>query len=65
MINKYCRGAVIQITKMFRPHYPSSLPKGPLKNDFLDIFLTIFYGAGISLNTSAMRVIFCWKMFKI
>ena len=37
------------------------LSKGPLKDGFLDIYLTIFFGAGVSGNTSAMRVIFFGK----
>ena len=40
------------------------LCKGSLKHGFLDIYLNIFFGASISGNTSAMRVIFFWQMFK-
>ena len=31
----------------------------------LDIYLTTFFGVHKFKNTSAMRAIFCWKMFKI
>ena len=61
MINKYYKGAAIQIARVFR----RCLCKDPLKHGFLDIYLTIFFGAGISGNTSAMDVIFIWQMFKI
>ena len=46
-------------------HFPCCLCKGRLKHAFLDSYLTILFGAGISGNTSAMRVICCWQMFKI
>ena len=48
----------------FEP-FPCCLSKEPLKQVFLDFYLTIFFRVGISLNTSAMRVIFFWQMFKI
>ena len=35
-----------------------------MKLAFLDIYLTMFFGAGISTNASAMRVIFCGKCLK-
>ena len=35
-----------------------------MKHSFLDIYLTIFFEAGISGNTSAMRVIFFGKCLK-
>ena len=44
---------------------PLYLSKGPLKWDFLDIYLTTFFGVRKFKNTSAMRVIFFLKMFKI
>ena len=37
----------------------------PLKQDFLGVYLTIFFGVHKFKNTSALRVIFFWKMFKI
>ena len=46
-------------------HFPCSVSKGPLKHGFLDIYLTMFFGAGISRNTSAIKVILFLKMFKI
>ena len=39
--------------------------KGPLKREFLDIFLTTFFTIRNFGNTSAMRVIFFLKVFKI
>ena len=44
--------------------FPSSLSKGPLKHGFLEIYLTMFFGGGISGNISAMRVMLFWQMFK-
>ena len=41
------------------------LLKAPLKWDFLDIYLTTFFGARNLKNTSAMRVTFLSKMVKI
>ena len=41
------------------------LLKGRLKWDFLDIYLTTFFGVGNLTNTSAMTVISFLKMFKI
>ena len=37
------------------------LSKGPLKGDFLDIYLTTFFGVRKIKNTSVMRIIFFWK----
>ena len=39
--------------------------KGPLKRDFLDIYLTALFGVGKFKNTSAMRVIPFSKMVQI
>ena len=36
-----------------------------VEHGFLDIYLTMFFGAGISGNTSAMRVILFRELFKI
>ena len=44
---------------------PCYLSKGPLKRDFLDIYLTTFFQVRKFENTSAMRVIFFLKMLKI
>ena len=46
-------------------HLPSYLSKGPLKGDFVDIYLTTFFGVGQFKNTSPMRINFFLKMFKI
>ena len=39
--------------------------KGPFKQDFLDTYLTTFFGVRKFKNTAPMRVIFFLKMFKI
>ena len=44
---------------------PCYLWKGPLKRNFLDIYLTTFFGVRKFRNTSAITVIFFLKMFKI
>ena len=44
---------------------PCYLPNSPLKHDFLDIYLTTLFGVRKFKNTSAMRLIYFLKMFKI
>ena len=44
---------------------PRHLSKGALKEDFLDISLTRYFGVPKFKNTSARRVIFFLKMLKI
>ena len=44
---------------------PCCFLKGPLKPDFLDIDLTMFFGTRNFGYTSAMRVIYFLKIFKI
>ena len=46
-------------------HLPCCLSKGPLKRDFLDIYLTTLFGIRNLGNTSAMRVVFFLKVYKI
>ena len=41
------------------------LSNGPLKEDFLDLYLTRFFGVRSFQKRSAVRVIFFKKMFKI
>ena len=41
------------------------LVEGSSERDFLDIYLTTFFGVRKFKNTSAMRVIFFLEMFKI
>ena len=48
-----------------RSHLLCCLWKGPLKLDFLDIYLTAFFGVRNFGNTWAIRLIFFLKMFKI
>ena len=43
----------------------SYLSKVPLKSDFLDIYLITLFGLPELKNTSPMRIIFFFKMFKI
>ena len=44
---------------------PCYLSKGPLKRDFLDLYLTTFSEVRKFVNTQAMTVIFVFQMFKI
>ena len=44
---------------------PCYLPKGPLKRDFLDTYVTTYFGVCKLKNKSAMMVILFLKMFKI
>ena len=46
-------------------HLPCCLSKGSLKRNFLDIYLTTFFGIRIFANTSAMTVILILKMFQV
>ena len=50
---------------MFQPRLPCYLSKGALKGDFLDIYLSMFFGVRKFKNTSSMRVILFLEMFKI
>ena len=65
MITKYGNGAVVQMGTVFETRLPCFLSKGTLKRDFLDIYLTTFFGVRNFENKSAMRVIFFLKMFQI
>ena len=44
---------------------PCHLSKGPLKWEFLDIYLTTYSGVRKFKNTSTMKVMLFWKIFKI
>ena len=57
VISKYAKGASFRLQQCSDP-FAMCLPKDPLKHGFLDIYLAMFFVAGISANTSAMRVIF-------
>ena len=46
-------------------HLPCYLSKSPLEEDFLDSYLTRFFGVRKLKNTSALRVMFFVKIFKI
>ena len=49
----------------FWSHWPCCFSKVPLKEEFFDIYLTMFFGIHNFGNTLAMRVIFYLKVFKI
>ena len=66
MINKYGRGAVVQIsTVLSTALLPCYFWRSPLKRDFLGIYLTTFFVVCKFKNTSAIRLISFLKMFKI
>ena len=65
MITKYGNRAVVQIATVFEHVYHVASSKGPLKQDFLDKYLTMFFGVRNLANKSAMKVIFCLQMLKI
>ena len=65
MINKHGKSCVIWDISTFWSHLPCFLWKGPLKRDFVDIYLTTFFGIINFGNTSAMRVIFFWNCWKL
>ena len=44
---------------------PSCLWKGPLKREFSDIYFATYFGVRNFGNASALRMIFCLKIFKI
>ena len=44
---------------------PRCFSKSPLKHGLLDIYLTMFFGAGISGDASAMGVIFFGNCLKL
>ena len=51
--------------KSFKARLSCHLLKGPLKRDFLDIYLTTFFGVRKFKNTLAVRVISFLKNLKI
>ena len=52
-----------RLQQCFNPFAMLSV-QGSSKHGFSDIYLTIFFGDGISENTSAMRTIFFGKCLK-
>ena len=58
---KYFRSVLNSVSA----HLPGYLWKGRLKLDFLDIYLTLFFAVRKLKNTSALRVVFFLKIFKI
>ena len=56
-----CRPALNSVSRGL----PCYLSKDPLKRDFLDIYLTTFFGIPNFKKTSTMGVMFVWKIFKI
>ena len=65
VINNFCKSAVVQIPTVFQVGLPCCLSKGPLKGNFLDIYLITFLGIRNFENKFAMRVMIFLKMFKI
>ena len=57
----YCRSNFNSVSARL----PYQLSQGPLKENFLDIYLPTFFGVQKFKNTSASRVILCVEMFKI
>ena len=49
----------------FSARLPCYLPKGLLKRDFLDSYLSTFFALLQFENTSAMRVMFFLKIFRV
>ena len=64
-INKYGKGAVVQLWIVFQSVYHVTCQRVLLKRTFLHIYLTTFFGFSKFKNTWPMRVIFFSKMFKI
>ena len=65
VINKSGKVAVVQDFNRVLALLPCYLSKGRLKRDFLDIYLTKFFGVRKSKNTSGMRIIVFWKCSKL
>ena len=65
VINKYSKGAAVQISTMFGLVYHVAFGKDALKKDFLGIDLTSFFGVRNIGHKSAMSVIFFLKTCKI
>ena len=66
VINKYAKGAVVEIETVIENRLKSAcLPyclwRGSLKQDFLDIYLTTYFGVRHFRSTETMRVIFFWE----
>ena len=55
----------IKFQQCFSARLPCYFPKGPLKGDFLDIYLATFFGVRKFKNTSAMIVTFLLEILKI
>ena len=61
MINKYGKGAVTQISKVFPPAYHVTCGGVVWNGTFLDIYLTTIFRVRKFKNKSAMRVIFFFE----
>ena len=64
MVDKYRKGSVLQISKSLPSVYHCWPSKGPLKPNFLNIYVTTFFRVRIFENTSAMRVIIFFDNIK-
>ena len=64
-MKKYGKGSVVQISTVFGPFLDVFSGRDPFKRDFTEIYRITFFGDGNLGNTSAMRVTFFLKIFKI
>ena len=64
VINKYDKGAVVQIATVFEPIW-HVVCRRVLKHVVLDIYVTTFFAALNCGNTSAMTVILFYKISRI
>ena len=64
-INKYGKCAVVMISTVVLPAHHARCESVFRNRIFLDIYLKTFFGVLNFENKSAMRLFFCWKMFKI
>ena len=65
VINKYDKCDVVDFSTVFWSSLACCLSKGLVKEDFLEICLTAFFGVRHFRNTSAMKVIFFRKCSKL
>ena len=65
VINIFGKGRVVQTPTVFGPIYHIACERVVWNGTNLDIYQTPFLGVRNFGNPSAMRVIFCQKMFKI
>ena len=64
VINQYGKVPSFRLQQCFGP-FTMLLVEGSSEKDFLDIYLTAFFGVRKFKNASAMTELFFWKIFKI